>query len=196
MAVERKTIIREKVVLGVLVLLLVVGGAWRAVNNYRVPEPAVERVEQNNIAGQTEEEIEPALISVHLVGAVNKPGVYQLPEGSRVYELLELGGGFTDEAEKEALNQARPLLDGEQIYVHRVGEAPPAYRNGEVSLVNINRASAAELTALPGIGEVRAAQIVEHRERHGYFKAKEDIMEVGGIGQATFDNIVELITIY
>lgn len=193
---ERKILVREKVVLGVLVMLLVIGGTWRAVNNYRVPEPAVERVEQNNNPGLTEEELEPALISVHLVGAVNKPGVYQLPEGSRVYELLELGGGFTDEAEKEALNQARPLFDGEQIYVHRVGEATPAYRNGAVSLVNINRASAPELTALPGIGDVRAAQIVEHREKYGYFKAKEDIMEVSGIGQATFDNIVELITIY
>lgn len=188
--------VREKIILGVLILLLVVGGVWRAVNNYRVPEPELAQVAQSDLKGQGEIDSEPDLISVHLVGAVNSPGVYQLPEGSRVYELLEMGGGLAAEADQEGLNQARPLLDGEQVYVHRIGEEPPVARNGGAPLININRAAASELTALPGIGEVRAAQIVDHREKHGYFKAKEDIMDVSGIGQATFDNITDLITIY
>ncbi len=193
---EGNSNLREKVILGVLILLLVAGGAWRAVNVYRAPEPEITQVMQSDLNGQEKNDPEPEFISVHLVGAVNNPGVYQLPEGSRVYELLELGGGFSAEADQEALNQARPLLDGEQIYVHQVGEEPPVARNGGASLININRAGASELTALPGIGEVRAVQIVEHREKHGYFKAKEDIMDVSGIGQATFENIDDLITIY
>ncbi len=193
---EGKTALREKVILGVLVLLLITGGAWRAVDIYRDPGPEIMRVDHYETGGQPEEVPEPALISVHLVGAVNSPGVYQLPEGSRVYELLELGGGFTGEADRESLNQARPLLDGEQVYVHLVGENPPSDQGGATALININRASESELTALPGIGEVRAAQIVQHREKHGYFKVKEDIMDVGGIGQATFDNFADMITIY
>ncbi len=188
--------VREKVILGVLILLLVTGGAWRAINVYRAPEPEITQVGQSDLNSQGEIDPEPELISVHLVGAVNEPGVYRLPEGSRVYELLEMGGGFAAEADHEGLNQARPLMDGEQVYVHRVGEEPPAARNRGASLININRANASELTTLPGIGEVRATQIVEYREKHGYFKAKEDIMEVSGIGQATFENIAELITIY
>lgn len=193
---EGKFVVKEKIILGVLILLLVVGGAWRAVNNYQAPEPEITQVIQSEVNGQEGVEPEPELISVHLVGAINNPGVYQLPEGSRVYELLEKGGGFTPEADQDSLNQARPLLDGEQVYVHRLGEDPPAARNGAAALININQAVASELTALPGIGDVRAAQIVEHREKHGFFKAKEDIMDVSGIGQATFDNITDLITIY
>lgn len=190
-----KIAVREKVVMGVLILLLLTGGAWRAVNFYRTPEPEI-LIDQNEGSGRTEALAEPVLISVHLVGAVNKPGVYQLPEGSRVYELLELGGGLTGEADQERLNQARPLLDGEQVYVQQIGEEPPVARNGSPQLININRASASELTALPGIGEVRAAQVVEYREKHGLFQTKEDIMDVSGIGQATFENIGDLITIY
>jgi len=193
---EGKITVREKIILGVLVLLLVSGGAWRAAHIHRGPNPEISRVDSAESALQPAKEAEPVLISVHLVGAVNKPGVYQLAEGSRVYELLELGGGFTEEADREGLNQARPLFDGEQVYVSRIGEKPPAAEKGTPGLININRASAAELTSLPGIGEVRAAQIIEHREKHGYFKAKEDIMEISGIGQAIFDNIADMITVY
>ncbi len=193
---EGKIAVREKVMLGVLVLLLITGGVWRAANYYRAPGPEIARIDQNEEESLSEDAPGPVMISVHLVGAVNKPGVYKLTEGSRVYELLEMGGGFTGEADREGLNQARPLLDGEQIYVARLGEEQPAARDGGSTLININRASASDLTALPGIGEVRATQIVEHREKHGYFQTKEDIMDVSGIGQATFDNFADKITIY
>ena len=193
---EGKTALREKVILGILALLLIIGGAWRAVDIYRDPGPEIMRVDHYETNVQQEEAPDPALISVHLVGAVKSPGVYQLPEGSRVYELMELGGGFTGEADRKSLNQARPLLDGEQVYVHRVGENPPSNQGTAGALININQASESELTALPGIGEVRATQIVQHREKHGFFKAKEDIMDVSGIGQATFDNFADMITIY
>lgn len=159
----------------------------------RAPKPELMQVDQIEIEDQLEEE--PVLISVHLVGAVNKPGVYHLPEGSRVYELLEMGGGFTEEADSESLNQARPLFDGEQVYVNKYGAEQPL-QEADTGLININRATAKELTALPGIGEVRAAQIVEFRDNNGYFKAPEDLMDVSGIGQATYDALAELITIY
>lgn len=190
---EKVMALREKIILGILILLLIIGGGWRLLYLNRAAEPELMPLEQTEINDQVTEE--PALISVHLVGAVNKPGVYHLPEGSRVYELLEMGGGFAENADKESLNQARPLFDGEQVYVNKHGSEIPVQASG-AALININRATAKELTALPGIGEVRATQIVEFRESNGYFKAPEDLMDVSGIGQATYDALAGLITIY
>jgi len=191
-----KTGAREKAILGVLVLLLIAGGIWRAVELRATERPEL-MPEENNQSGEHDQEaLEPEKISVHLVGAVENPGVYKLPEGARVYELLELGGGFSEEADRESLNQARPIFDGEQIYVHSIGEAPKHSQGGTDEVININRASVAELTGLPGIGEVRAGQIVDYREKHGYFTDIEQLMEVSGIGEATFNNIAEMITIY
>ncbi len=193
---EGKNTVREIIIMGVIVLLLITGAVWRMIEVYQTPEPEIVQYGDNNNNQQQTEEVAPELISVHLVGEVINPGVYQLPEGARVYELLELGGGFTEDADQETLNQARPLLDGEQIYVRQVGEIPNLPAGSGSDMININHASASELTALPGIGEVRAGQIIEHREKYGLFKAKEEIMDVSGIGQATFDNFAEMITIY
>ncbi|MGM0651848.1 MAG: helix-hairpin-helix domain-containing protein [Bacillota bacterium] len=189
--------LREKFVIGFLVLLLIGGGVWRAV---QTSSPGGELA----LAGQNQQSftdddsvVEPEMITVHLVGAVNEPGVYQLPAGSRVFELLKIGGGFSEDAEQEVLNQARPLFDGEQVYIHRTGETErsPSMSDGG-GKININQASASELTALPGIGDVRANQIIAHRETNGFFTDLEQIMDVSGIGQATFNNIADQITIY
>ena len=194
---EKLNNLREKIVIGFLVLLLVGGGAWRAVQTTAPAGEVALAGQQQNLSAEQELAKEPELITVHLVGAVNNPGVYQLPEGSRVFELLELGGGFNEDADREALNQARPLFDGEQVYIHRTGETErsPSMPDGG-GKININRASASDLTALPGIGDVRANQIVAHREAHGFFTDLEQIMDVSGIGQTTFNNIADQITIY
>ncbi len=185
--------LKEKIVLGLLVLLIIVGVIWRAVE---VAAPTPEIIQAGQIEEEAREDAEPELIIVHLAGAVKNPGVYHLPTGSRVYELLEAGGGFNEDADYETLNQARPLLDGEQIYVRRAGETPANGSSAAPSKININHATAAELTELPGIGEVRAEQIVNHREKHGFFSDPTEIMDVSGIGEATFNNIAGLITIY
>ena len=195
---EGKVSLREKIILGILVLLLISGGVWRAVQ-FSAPEP--ELIQTGQGGSSPEEEIsevpEPEMITVHLVGAVDNPGVYQLPVGSRVYELLEISGGVSDEADQEAVNQARPLLDGEQIYIHSIGEAAVTASAVEATgKININQASAQELTSLPGIGDVRANQIISYRDEHGYFTSLDQIINVSGIGESTFENIVDQITIY
>ncbi len=197
---EGKISLREKIILGVLVLLLIGGGAWRAVQ-VSAPAPAPEIIQAGHsgygTGAESAEVPEPEMITVHLVGAVNNPGVHHLPAGSRVYELLEAAGGFSSEADREALNQARPLLDGEQIFIPRLGEAgQPATASDAAGKININHASASDLTALPGIGDVRAAQIVAHRDEHGFFTSLEQIMDVSGIGESIFSNIADLVTIY
>jgi competence protein ComEA len=192
--VEGMVGLREKIVVGTIVLLLITGAAWRAIS------PPVSRsglVQTGQVElQQSPEEKTPELITVHIVGAVLKPGVYQLPAGSRVHQLIEICGGFSAEADGDALNQARPLLDGEQIQIMRVGELPQSNSSVSASKININRATADELTALPGIGAVRAGQIVDHRERNGYFTDIREIMDVSGIGETTFKNIADLIAIY
>lgn len=183
---------RERIIFGVLVLLLVVGGVWRAVEHSTPVQEFSKQEKENREGSETKE----TLITVHLVGAVVSPGVYHLPAGSRVYELVKLAGGFEQEADQEAVNQARPLFDGEQVYIYSIGEKNehPAGRGS--GKININRATVSELTALPGIGEVRAAQIVEYREKNGLFKDIREIMDVSGIGLKTFESIAELITVY
>ncbi len=184
--------LREKIVLGLLVVLLTVGALWRAMQPGASPD--LQRV---NGAGEHRgeaEEIEPVMLTVHLVGAVFSPGVYRLPAGSRVYELLEMGGGYTEEADLLHVNLARPLYDGEQVVIPRSGDSTSKEQNS--GRININRATAEELSSLPGIGSVRAQSIVEHREKHGYFMDVTEIMDVSGIGTSIYNSIEDLITIY
>jgi len=142
----------------------------------------------------------PAEIGVYVVGAVMTPGVYFLPQGSRVEDALESAGGPTEEADLARVNLAKRVYDEEQIYVPQVGEEnpplpPPSGSSGGQAggKININTATAAELESLPGIGEVLSQRIVDYREANGPFSAIEDIKNVQGIGEVTFEEIKELI---
>ncbi len=180
---------REKVILGLLAALLVAGAFWRILQP--PVSPGMVRVDQQQ-AEASRPETGPALITVHLVGAVQAPGIYKLPAGSRVYEVIAMAGGAAPDADMDRINLARPLYDGEQVVVYRVGE-PPAPGSTKI---NINRATAEELAALPNIGPVRAQRIVEHREKNGPFADITEIMDVSGIGEGIFKAIEDLITIY
>ena len=190
---EGKVGLRDKIILGIIALLLVTGGIWRS---GQFGTKGTELIQAGYIEDLSSDDDEPVLITIHVVGAVINPGIYQLPVGSRVYELISLCGGFSDEADQDTLNQARPLLDGEQILIQKIGEAPQRSLTNEPSKININQAAASDLTVLPGIGEIRAGQIIAHRDKHGFFKDIREIMDVSGIGEKTFENIMDLITIY
>ncbi len=135
-------------------------------------------------------------VTVHIVGEVARPGVVELAAGARVAEALRACGGMTKKADEASINQARILVDGEQIVVTPRG-SPPTGRaeNSAVSgtqnnsSVDINKAGAAELEALPGIGPVTAAAIVAHREEHGPFTSVDQLTEVSGIGQKTVEGL-------
>ena len=149
----------------------------------------------------------PASIFVHVSGEVHSPGLYELAEGSRVASAIESAGGATDGANLDAINLARVLADGEQVHVSSsqvaaasAGEGAGAAASGGTSaggsqLVNINTATAKELTALDGIGEATAAKIVADRAKNGPFASKEDITRVSGIGQKKFEAIEERICV-
>jgi competence protein ComEA len=146
----------------------------------------------------------PATVTVYVSGAVIHPDVYTLPEGSRVKEAVEAAGGFAAQADRDRINLAQLLHDEEQVYVPRIGEESPPLATpvtrGSTSTssggrVNINTATAAELESLPSIGPVYAQRIIEYREHDGPFQQIEDIQQVRGIGEATFEKIKDLITV-
>lgn len=103
-----------------------------------------------------------------------------------------------EEADSEGINQARPLIDGEQVFVGTriAGLESPGSNVPQESRININKATIAELMALPGIGEIRAKQIVEYRDKNGFFTDPRELMDVNGIGEKTYNNLADLVTIY
>ena len=151
---------------------------------------------------------------VHVAGAANAPGVYQLPPGSRVIDAIEVAGGPAPDASLDGLNLAAPVADGQRVYVPVVGEVDPAsVDNGPTSptsagggesppgggsppdIVDLNRATATELETLPGIGPATAVAIIDDRERNGPFAAVDDLDRVSGIGPATLEALRNLVTV-
>lgn len=144
-------------------------------------------------------------ILVHLLGAVERPGLYELREGDRGIDAVAAAGGFTDEADQSQLNLARPLSDGEQIHVPAIGEAPavpPVGGAGAVhsggpagGRVNLNTADLQALDTLPGVGPATAKSILDWRETNGRFTAVEDLLGVAGIGEKTLAALRDLVTV-
>ncbi|GAA1338568.1 ComEA family DNA-binding protein [Arthrobacter roseus] len=139
-------------------------------------------------------------IIVHVAGAVNKPGVVSLLDGSRIFEAIEAAGGALPEAALDAVNLAAPLTDGVQLYVPRVGEQVPAGAGAGATeesggLVNLNSASSDELQALPGVGPVLAGRIVKWREEHGGYSSIADLDAVSGVGEAMMASLADLVTV-
>ena len=137
---------------------------------------------------------------VDVAGAVRRPGVYEFVEGDRVIDAIERAGGALPKADLSLLNLAAPITDGTQILVPKAGPtaagtsvAPPA--GALAGLININTATATELEALSGIGEVLAATIVEYRTTNGPFTAVDELLDVSGIGPATLEEIRDQITV-
>ena len=155
-------------------------------------------------------------IYVDVGGAVLCPGVYLLPEDARVFQAIEAAGGFSPEAASWSLNKARPLSDGEHLYILTEDEAaaraiipedmgasvPEGTGIEEISSgpeengkVNINTANAEELCSLTGIGQAKAQAILSYREKNGSFAAPEELMNVPGIKGGTYEAIKDKISI-
>jgi len=137
-----------------------------------------------------------AVVYVHILGEVRVPGLYELREGDRAIDALAAAGGYTDAADRAALNLARPLVDGEQIVVPVVGAAPAAGTTGSTGgRVNLNTATAEELETLPRVGPATAARIIAWREANGRFSSVEDLLAVSGIGEKTLAGFADLVTV-
>lgn len=160
---------------------------------------------------------------VHVLGAVRRSGVVELPASSRVGDALERAGGATDDADLDRLNLARVLTDGERLYVPRVGQqdvpealgpmadgaaAGPTAAAGagsgggsagtgdeESAVVDLNTADQTALETLPGIGPGLAGRIIAWRDEHGRFTAVEDLLDVSGIGDVRFAELRDRVRV-
>jgi competence protein ComEA len=128
------------------------------------------------------------VIKVYITGAVVSPGIYQLQSGDRYADALALAGGPTDDAEPLAVNLARRVKDEDHIHVPRQGEPVSVDAAGD-PILDLNTASALQLETLPGVGPVRAQQIVESRTKDGAFSGPDDLVQRKLIPQTMLESI-------
>lgn len=168
-------------------------------------------IEQQQPIEQQEQHVEaepqPAEVTVDVKGAVRHPGVYTFTEEQRIIDAIEAAGGYIDGANSTLINHAQKLTDALVIYVPIIGEEPPqiqaqtavgiasASGSTENARININTATESELQELPGIGPAKAQAIVQHRDEHGPFASEEQLTDVSGIGDRTFEQLSDLITV-
>ncbi len=196
--------------MGVLLLLSVLAGCGTKPEEIllaadtsvqqEAPSQKQDSTQELSVTEPQEDLVQTDTIFVYVCGAVCNPGVYELPADSRAYEAVTQAGGMSEDAAGTAVNLAEVLTDGQKLQIPFQGEVSGAQvsDNGEVttdSRVNINTASLEELMTLKGIGQTRAEQILEYREKHGSFASPEAIMNVDGIKQGTYDKIKDNIRV-
>jgi competence protein ComEA len=191
------TISRAQALAYSVVLLVALTIAGRVLLGGDEPRPAASA---GSIALDVEEE-PPRRLVVHVAGAVNRPGLYELDDGSRIDDAIAEAGGARPKAALELVNLAAPVADGQQVLVPLRGAAvavggseggAPGAPGGKVSL---NSATIEQLDALPGIGPVTAQQIIDFRTANGAFGSIEELDAVPGIGPARLEQLRELVSL-
>lgn len=177
-------------VFGLVVILMVIG--WT-----RSPQPTLSLPEWDAPEETNTPQIQ--YIYVDIKGAVHLPGVYKVQQSARVFEVVNLAGGLTEDADVNAVNLSRILGDQTVVYIPTVAEGYPNISDLEdeeiEGVININTASLEELQTLPGIGPATAQKIIDYREENGPFETTEDIMNVSGIGESTYAEIASRIVV-
>jgi competence protein ComEA len=165
-------------------------------------------------AGAAAEPPEQTPLLVAAAGAVARPGVYELPAGARVDDLVLAAGGLGPDADGDRVNLAAPVADGERVWVPRTGETeqpevvagtgtappPPAAPGGSgeeaaPALIELNTATAEELETLPGVGPATSASIIAYRDENGGFSSVDELLEVSGIGPAKLEAVRDLVSV-
>ncbi|HGF7772739.1 TPA: helix-hairpin-helix domain-containing protein [Enterococcus faecium] len=155
-----------------------------------------------------EEDARPKVMYTDIKGSVKEPGIYSFSSEERVYDVLKRAGGLLEEADSDRINFSAKIEDQPVLYIPAVGEEPPEHLNQsaspegkqstadtEPSKININTASPSELQQIPGIGSVKAQEIIRFREENGSFQKVEDLQEISGIGEKTVEKLKNFVTI-
>lgn len=211
----------QRIVAGCCTAVLLGGIAWFVLKPSPVPIDAY--VPRVTTASATSIPMSPAIITVHVAGAVNSPGVYRLPSSARVVDAVTSAGGALRSADLESINLAQTITDTEQIYIPikkvsrpRVTTAPrlrpqrttpttapttmPGTSDGSAGsqptrLINLNSATASELDSLTGVGPSTAKAIIAYRTKKGSFSKVEDLLNVPGIGPAKLAALRDQVTV-
>ncbi|WP_311823958.1 helix-hairpin-helix domain-containing protein [Enterococcus lactis] len=155
-----------------------------------------------------EEDARPKVMYTDIKGSVKEPGIYSFSSEERVYDVLKRAGGLLEEADSDRINFSAKIEDQQVLYIPAVGEEPPEHLNQsaspegkqstadtEPSKININTASPSELQQIPGIGSVKAQEIIRFKEENGSFQKVEDLQEISGIGEKTVEKLKNFVTI-
>jgi competence protein ComEA len=185
------TVSRRRALAGLLLLaaaLLVAGRHLAGAGTATAPSDAKSPLEAVEASA-------PAALVVHVVGAVRRPGLYRLREGSRIADAVERAGGATRRADLSLVNLAAPVADGGQVVVPRRAPAVGAPAGGGATTtgpVHLNTATLEQLDELPGIGPSTAQKILDFRDEHGAFTSVDELDAVPGIGPARLEQLREL----
>lgn len=181
-----------------VVLVILAVAATVAIGIIRGASAPVEEVQ---IDAAVTDAATPAVVQVHVSGAVAAPGLYLLSSGARVVDAVASAGGFGESADRNAVNLARPVTDGEQLHVPEVGEvqtdpAPGGTTDGgDGGVIDLNTADEAQLDTLPRIGPALAQRIIDWREENGRFTSVEDLLAVPGIGDKMLESLRDLVRV-
>ncbi len=195
---------RKKLCCGIFCILVLLFGACGEKTEVYLEEHVTESKESVLSEVVTEQEETSKSCCVYICGAVVFPGVYELPEGSRIYEVIELAGGLTEEADADFLNQAAQITDGQMIRIYTYQEVKDGVNEEQVqsvsnavsdNKVNLNTADKTELMTLPGVGSSKADAILAYRKEHGSFKSVEELMNIAGIKEGVFLQIKEQVKV-
>lgn len=205
---------KDKILIGIAIIVLVGFGYYKSnsdnLNNNQiqtlVDTKSTESINEKS-ENNTQNREDNSTTMCQIDGCVNKPGVYSFKKDDRIKDIVELAGGFTQDADTKSVNLAMKLKDEMKVYVPSKTETSKAQNNNiessdivtikdnnSNSLVNINTADSNKLQSLPGIGPSKAKKIIEFREKN-QFKKIEEIKNVDGIGDKTFESLKSLITI-
>ena len=184
----------RRLFLFVFVFAMTIGAILISLNSAKPYESASESVTIEEPSSSIDE----PSVFVHVVGEVEKPGIYIVATRARVFDAIVAAGGFTKSADQSTVNLAREVSDGEQVVVMAAGSqsgSTVAQTSGQAALISLNRASQLELETLPGVGPTLAGRMIDWRTANGGFKKKEDLLKVSGIGKKMFDGMKDLVTL-
>jgi competence protein ComEA len=200
---------QEKITIILLLIVIIIGGGAILYKNINSEDNFTINRASGNSENTSVMQIEIPSVIIHLTGAVNHPGVYQLKSTDRVVDAVKIAGGETEEANLDLINLAALLKDGQKIIIpykiyNENGEETDKSINDNVEIryssssslsgkININTADSLLLQSLPGIGPVLSERIIEHRNQNGLFGVIDDIKNVSGIAEKKFEGIKDLI---
>ena len=181
-------------------------------NTYKIQETERESSDTQSDGTETagfEDVTENIMCYVYICGAVRQPGVYALPEGSRIYEVIQMAGGLLEDADVTVVNQAEEITDGMMIQIYTIEQMDTIEETEALQVwnkaaenaqsnddrIDINTATVTELMTLPGIGNSKANAIIDYRETYGAFSCIEDLMKVPGIKDGIFQQMKEHIKV-
>lgn len=194
----KKTLFAVGVIIGIGLFLFITkddGGGAEVNEGVRMVEE-IPRAGNDPESDELSSDIE---VMVDVKGEVRNPGVYEIHAGSRVNDVIQKAGGFTDEADETQVNLAQRVHDEMVIIISKIGKegesAGSSSGTDHEGKIRINVADQPEIETLSGIGPAKAEAIIQYREEHGQFQTVEDLLDISGIGQKTLDNILDEIII-